>query len=154
MAILAESRGRAAQRPEGSGVLQHLSELQRGATVILLVPAPEDIGAGLQIAAFPGIVAKSLQSLADTARLGHRHVEIPVQEGDEYGQRLGFTQAVLLRQVFNGTEVECHDPALLHRVAADILGIDTDDGVLRTSFVHYTSPDEIDRLIEALDTLL
>ena len=36
----------------------------------------------------------------------------------------------------------------------EALGIDTEDGVLRTSFVHYTSPDEIDRLIEALDTLL
>jgi cysteine desulfurase family protein (TIGR01976 family) len=36
----------------------------------------------------------------------------------------------------------------------EALGIDTDDGVVRTSFVHYTSPDEVDRLIEALDTLL
>jgi cysteine desulfurase family protein (TIGR01976 family) len=36
----------------------------------------------------------------------------------------------------------------------EALGIDTDDGVLRTSFVHYTSPDEVTRLIEALDTLL
>ena len=36
----------------------------------------------------------------------------------------------------------------------EALGIDTDDGVVRTSFVHYTSPEEITRLIEALDTLL
>ena len=34
------------------------------------------------------------------------------------------------------------------------LGIDTDDGALRASFVHYTSKQEVDRLIEALDTLL
>ncbi len=36
----------------------------------------------------------------------------------------------------------------------EALGIDTGDGVVRTSFVHYTSPEEITRLIEALDTLL
>jgi cysteine desulfurase family protein (TIGR01976 family) len=36
----------------------------------------------------------------------------------------------------------------------EALGIDTDDGVVRTSFVHYTSPEEIARLIKALDTLL
>jgi len=36
----------------------------------------------------------------------------------------------------------------------EALGIDTDDGVLRSSFVHYTSPDEVSRLIEALDALL
>ncbi len=34
------------------------------------------------------------------------------------------------------------------------LGIDTQEGVLRTSFVHYTSPDEVGRLITALDQLL
>jgi cysteine desulfurase family protein (TIGR01976 family) len=34
------------------------------------------------------------------------------------------------------------------------LGIDTDDGALRASFVHYTSREEIERLIKALDTLL
>ena len=36
----------------------------------------------------------------------------------------------------------------------EALGIDTDDGVVRTSFVHYTRPEEVTRLIEALDTLL
>ena len=36
----------------------------------------------------------------------------------------------------------------------EALGIDTDDGVVRTSFVHYTSPEEVSRLIEALDSLL
>jgi cysteine desulfurase family protein (TIGR01976 family) len=36
----------------------------------------------------------------------------------------------------------------------EALGVDTDDGVVRTSFVHYTSPDEVSRLIEALDQLL
>jgi selenocysteine lyase/cysteine desulfurase len=34
------------------------------------------------------------------------------------------------------------------------LGIDTDDGVVRASFVHYTSEEEVGRLIGALRTLL
>jgi selenocysteine lyase/cysteine desulfurase len=34
------------------------------------------------------------------------------------------------------------------------LGIDPDHGVLRTSFVHYTSPDEVTKLLEALDKVL
>ncbi|MGR3804836.1 aminotransferase class V-fold PLP-dependent enzyme [Marinibacterium profundimaris] len=34
------------------------------------------------------------------------------------------------------------------------LGIDPDQGVLRLSFVHYSHPDEIDRLIGALDKVL
>ncbi len=34
------------------------------------------------------------------------------------------------------------------------LSIDTDDGALRASFVHYTSREEVERLIKALDTLL
>lgn len=36
----------------------------------------------------------------------------------------------------------------------EALGYDTDDGVLRASFVHYTRPEEVARLIEALDELL
>jgi len=36
----------------------------------------------------------------------------------------------------------------------EALGIDTDDGVVRASFVHYTGPEEINRLIEALEVLL
>jgi cysteine desulfurase family protein (TIGR01976 family) len=36
----------------------------------------------------------------------------------------------------------------------EALDIDTDEGVLRASFVHYTHPDEITRLISALDDLL
>lgn len=36
----------------------------------------------------------------------------------------------------------------------EALGIDTEDGVLRASFVHYTSEEEINRLIEALDRIL
>jgi selenocysteine lyase/cysteine desulfurase len=35
----------------------------------------------------------------------------------------------------------------------EALGYDVDDGVLRASFVHYTSPDEINRLTQALDDL-
>jgi selenocysteine lyase/cysteine desulfurase len=34
------------------------------------------------------------------------------------------------------------------------LGIRTDDGVVRVSAVHYNSPEEIERLIEALDPIL
>ena len=34
------------------------------------------------------------------------------------------------------------------------LGIDVDDGVVRTSMVHYTSPQEVERLINTLDQLL
>jgi len=33
----------------------------------------------------------------------------------------------------------------------EALGYDTDDGVLRASFVHYTTPEEIEQLINALD---
>ena len=36
----------------------------------------------------------------------------------------------------------------------EALGIDTEEGALRTSFVHYTSSDEVDQLISALDRLL
>jgi len=36
----------------------------------------------------------------------------------------------------------------------EALGIDTTDGVLRASFVHYTHPDEITRLMKALDEVL
>jgi selenocysteine lyase/cysteine desulfurase len=35
----------------------------------------------------------------------------------------------------------------------EALGYDPDDGVLRASFVHYTSPEEITKLIEAIDHL-
>lgn len=34
------------------------------------------------------------------------------------------------------------------------MGIDPDRGVLRVSFTHYTTEEEIDRLIAALDTEL
>ncbi len=36
----------------------------------------------------------------------------------------------------------------------EALGIDPAHGVARTSFLHYTSPDEVARLVEALDRLL
>ena len=36
----------------------------------------------------------------------------------------------------------------------EALGYDMDDGVVRASFVHYTSSEEINRLIEVLDQLL
>jgi selenocysteine lyase/cysteine desulfurase len=34
------------------------------------------------------------------------------------------------------------------------MGIDPDKGVLRMSFVHYTSKAEVDRLMTALDHIL
>jgi selenocysteine lyase/cysteine desulfurase len=34
------------------------------------------------------------------------------------------------------------------------LHIDTEDGLLRASFVHYTSVDEINRLVAALRTIV
>jgi selenocysteine lyase/cysteine desulfurase len=34
------------------------------------------------------------------------------------------------------------------------LGIDVDDGAVRLSFVHYTSKDEVDRLIGELERCL
>jgi len=36
----------------------------------------------------------------------------------------------------------------------DAMGVDAANGVLRLSFVHYTSPGEIDRLLHALDKIL
>ena len=36
----------------------------------------------------------------------------------------------------------------------EALGIDTEDGAVRVSFVHYTSKDEVDRLMRELDRLL
>jgi selenocysteine lyase/cysteine desulfurase len=36
----------------------------------------------------------------------------------------------------------------------EALGVDIDDGVVRASFVHYTSEQEVNRLMEALDSLL
>lgn len=40
------------------------------------------------------------------------------------------------------------------RRALKAQGVDPDHGVLRLSFVHYTSPDEIDQLLAALDQVL
>jgi selenocysteine lyase/cysteine desulfurase len=36
----------------------------------------------------------------------------------------------------------------------EALGLDNADGVVRASFVHYTAPAEVDRLIGALDAML
>lgn len=40
-----------------------------------------------------------------------------------------------------------------HRLLTDI-GVNTDDGVVRISLVHYTSQQEVDRILVALDTVL
>jgi selenocysteine lyase/cysteine desulfurase len=40
------------------------------------------------------------------------------------------------------------------RRLVEALGVDADHGVLRLSFLHYTSPAEIDQLIGALDRVL
>ena len=34
------------------------------------------------------------------------------------------------------------------------MGVDVETGVLRLSFVHYTSPAEVDQLLTALDDVL
>jgi len=34
------------------------------------------------------------------------------------------------------------------------MGIDPEEGVLRLSFTHYTSQEEVDKLIKALDQVL
>ena len=39
-------------------------------------------------------------------------------------------------------------------LARGTLGLDIDDGVVRTSLVHYTSEEEVSRLIKTLDQLL
>ena len=36
----------------------------------------------------------------------------------------------------------------------EALGVDPEPGVLRLSFVHYTAPDEVEKLITALDAVL
>jgi selenocysteine lyase/cysteine desulfurase len=36
----------------------------------------------------------------------------------------------------------------------DAMGVDPARGVIRLSFVHYTSPQEMTQLIEALDAIL
>ena len=38
--------------------------------------------------------------------------------------------------------------------ALSAMGVDPEKGVLRLSFTHYTAPEEITQLIEALDTVL
>ena len=49
-----------------------------------------------------------------------------------------------------GTE---HGHFYAHRLLTD-LGIDTDDGVVRLSLVHYTHPGEVETILEALDSAL
>ena len=45
-------------------------------------------------------------------------------------------------------------PLLENLRALDAQGVNPDHGVLRLSFVHYTSPAEVDQLIQALDRVL
>ena len=49
-----------------------------------------------------------------------------------------------------GTE---HGSFYAHRLVSD-LGIDPDDGVVRLSLVHYTHPDEVERILAALEQAL
>jgi selenocysteine lyase/cysteine desulfurase len=49
-----------------------------------------------------------------------------------------------------GTE---HGSFYAHRLVRD-LGIDPDDGVIRLSLVHYTHPDEVERILQALHAAL
>ena len=43
---------------------------------------------------------------------------------------------------------------MLYRLLEAVGGIPPDHGVLRLSFVHYTTPEEIQQLIAALDAEL
>jgi cysteine desulfurase family protein (TIGR01976 family) len=65
---------------------------------------------------------------------GHRSLELAAKLGD-HGLGVGAGHFYAYRLV-------------------EALGIDTDDGVLRASFVHYTSPDEVSRLINTLDQVI
>ena len=38
--------------------------------------------------------------------------------------------------------------------ALNAMGVDTDKGVLRLSFTHYTTEAEVDQLLGALDTVM
>ena len=51
--------------------------------------------------------------------------------------------------------IATHDTYLVWAgmAAVDRLGLDPEDGVVRTSFVHYNSPEEIERLIEVFDSI-
>ena len=49
-----------------------------------------------------------------------------------------------------GTE---HGNFYAHRLISD-LGIDPDDGVVRLSLLHYSSADEVERILRALDQAL
>ena len=46
-----------------------------------------------------------------------------------------------------------HGHFYAHRFTS-ALGLDPDDGVVRTSFLHYNTEAEVDRLIECFETLL
>ena len=50
--------------------------------------------------------------------------------------------------------VNCWGGDFYARRAIEALGIDPGHGVLRLSFVHYTSEHDVTRLIEALDRVL
>ncbi len=56
----------------------------------------------------------------------------------------------MLQDAAIGTE---HGNFYAHRLVSD-LGIDPDDGVVRLSLVHYTHPDEVERILSALDEAL
>lgn len=43
---------------------------------------------------------------------------------------------------------------LCERLTCDGIIHDTSDGVVRVSMLHYNTPDEVDRLIRCLETLL
>ena len=54
-----------------------------------------------------------------------------------------------LRKVETGSIAPIYEKYVLKA-----LGIDTDDGVVRASFLHYASEEEVSRLIGAVKTLL
>jgi hypothetical protein len=67
-------------------VLKHFAQFQRCAPLVILVPAAEHPGAGLQVAALLGVVVEAPEAFTDAAGLGYRQVEVLVEETDEHGQ--------------------------------------------------------------------
>jgi len=50
--------------------------------------------------------------------------------------------------------VMCWGGDFYSRELVQNMGVDPDHGALRLSFVHYTSAEEVDRAIKALDAVL
>lgn len=59
-----------------------------------------------------------------------------------------------IAEVVDGSGIAIRHGHMYAYHLCESLGMDPDDGVVRVSMVHYNTPDEIERLIEVLDTAL